>query len=110
VPAAARLVAVTVMLLVAASSHLVARSEPVGRWLPLLVVAVVGAVVAGAPARRWPLPAIWLVATLLATGTGVHADLAVLAPSLVGGAVALVAAVAVDLSAVLRDRRRHERS
>jgi hypothetical protein len=109
-PAAARLIAIAALLLVAAAANLAARSEPVGRWLPLLVVAVAGAVVAGAPTRLWPLPAIWLVATLLVTTTGVPVDAAALVPSLVAGGVALVAAVAVDVFPVLRDRHRRART
>ncbi|WP_181430139.1 hypothetical protein [Curtobacterium sp. MCPF17_018] len=104
-PSAARLLAVAVMLLIAAAAHLAARSEPGGRWVPLLVVGVVGAVVTGSPTRLWPLPAIWLVATLLAlTGAPVDASSALVV--LVVGAVALLAAIAVDLRPVLRARRR----
>ncbi|MCS5506551.1 hypothetical protein [Curtobacterium flaccumfaciens] len=106
-PSAARLLAVAAMLLVAASAHLAARSEPGGRWVPLLVVGVVGAVVTGSPARLWPLPAIWLVATLLALTGDVPVDASSYAlVALVVGAVALLAAIAVDLWPVLRARRR----
>jgi hypothetical protein len=109
-PAAPRLIAIAALLLVAASGNLAARSGPVTQWLPLLVVAVAGAVVAGAPTRLWPLPAIWLVATLLVTTTDVPLDPAVLAVSLAAGGVALLAAVAVDLGPVLRDRHRRART
>ncbi|MCE0456715.1 hypothetical protein [Curtobacterium flaccumfaciens] len=102
-PSAARLLAVAAMLLVAASAHLAARSEPGGRWVPLLVVGVVGAVVTGSPTRLWPLPAIWLVATLLALTGDAPVDASC---ALVVGAVALLAAIAVDLWPVLRARRR----
>lgn len=102
-PSAARLLAVAAMLLVAAAAHLAARSEPGGRWVPLLVVGVVAAVVTGSPTRLWPLPAIWLVATLLALTGDVPVDASC---ALVVGAVALLAAIAVDLWPVLRARRR----
>jgi len=108
-PGAVRLITIAALLLVAAAANLVARSEPVGRWLPLLLVGVVGGVVAGAPTRLWPLPAIWLVATLLVTTTGITIDGTVLTVSLVAGAVALVAAVAVDLAPVARRRDRRAR-
>lgn len=106
IPSAARLVAIAAMLLVAASAHLAAQSEPAGRWVPLLAVAVVGAVVTGAPSRLWPLPAIWLVATLLALTGAVRVDGTYLVIALVTGAIALVAAIAADLVPVLRARRR----
>lgn len=108
-PSAARLVAVAAMLLVAASAHLAARSEPGGRWVPLLVVGIVGAIVTGSPTRLWPLPAIWLVATLLALTGDVPVDPVDPAYAMVAlavGAVALLAAIAVDLRPVLRARRR----
>lgn len=105
-PSAARLLAVAAMLLVAASAHLAARSEPGGRWVPLLVVGVAGAVVTGSPTRLWPLPAIWLVATLLAQTGAVPVDPSYALSALVVGAAALVAAIAVDLRPVLRARRR----
>jgi hypothetical protein len=105
-PAMSRLIAVAALLLVGASANLAARSEPPAQWLPLLVVAVAGAVVAGAPSRLWPLPAFWLVATLLVTTTGVLLDASMLVVSLGAGAVAMVAAVLVDVLPVLRDRRR----
>lgn len=105
-PSAARLVAVAAMLLVAASAHLAARSEPGGRWLPLLVVGVVGAIVTGTPTRLWPLPAIWLVATLLAMTGDLAVDSGSALVALLVGAVALLAAIAVDLWPVLRARRR----
>ncbi|WIB70535.1 hypothetical protein [Curtobacterium sp. MCBD17_026] len=104
-PSAARLLAVAVMLLIAAAAHLAARSEPGGRWVPLLVVGVVGAVVTGSPTRLWPLPAMWLVVTLLAL-TGAPADASYALVALVVGAVALLAAIAVDLRPVLRARPR----
>ncbi|MBT1681930.1 hypothetical protein [Curtobacterium flaccumfaciens] len=105
-PSAARLLAVAAMLLVAAAAHLAARSEPGGRWVPLLVVGVVGAVVAGSPTRLWPLPAIWLVATLLALTGDAPVDTSYALVALVVGTVALLAAIAVDLRPVLRARRR----
>jgi len=100
-PSAARLLAVAALLLVAAAAHLAARSEPGGRWVPLLVVGVVGAVVTGSPTRLWPLPAIWLALT---GDEPVESSYALVA--LVVGAVALLAAIAVDLRPVLRARRR----
>lgn len=105
-PSAARLLAVAVMLLVAASAHLAARSEPGGRWVPLLVAGVVGAVVTGSPTRFWPLPAIWLVATLLALTGDAPVDPSYTRVAVIVGAVALLAAIAVDLRPVLRARRR----
>ncbi|QQD75929.1 hypothetical protein I8920_14165 [Curtobacterium sp. YC1] len=105
-PVAARLLAIAAMLLVAAAAHLATTAEPVGRWVPLLVVGVVGAVVTGAPARLWPLPAIWLVATLLALTRDAPVDSSAAVVALVVGAAALLAAIAVDLRPVLRARRR----
>jgi len=108
-PSAARLLAVAALLLVAAAAHLAARSEPGGRWVPLLVVGVVGvvgAVVTGSPTRLWPLPAIWLVATLLALTGDAPVDTSSALVALVVGTVALLAAIAVDLRPVLRARRR----
>lgn len=105
-PSAARLLALAAMLLVAASAHLAARSEPGGRWVPLLVVGVVGAVVTGSPTRLWPLPAIWLVATLLALTGDAPVDPSYTRVALVVGAVVLLVAIAVDLRLVLRARRR----
>ncbi|MCS6561760.1 hypothetical protein [Curtobacterium poinsettiae] len=105
-PSAAWLLALAAMLLVAASAHLAARSEPGGRWVPLLVVGVVGAVVTGSPTRLWPLPAIWLVATLLALTGDAPVDPSYTRVALVVGAVVLLVAIAVDLRLVLRARRR----
>ncbi|SDQ07813.1 hypothetical protein SAMN02800687_0183 [Curtobacterium sp. UNCCL20] len=105
-PGAVRLISLAALLLTAAAGNVAVRSGPVVEWVLLLVVAVVGAVVAGAPAHLWPLPAIWLVATLLVTTTGVPVDGVTLAVSLVAGGVALVAAIAVDVQPTLRRRRR----
>ncbi len=105
-PAVARLVAIAALLLVAAAAHLAAQPGPVGRWLPLLVVAVVGALVTGAPRHRWPLPAIWLVATVLAVTRGSAVDPGTTATALAVGAVTLVAALAADVVPVLRSRHR----
>ncbi|MBT1595546.1 hypothetical protein [Curtobacterium flaccumfaciens] len=105
-PSAARLLAVAVMLLVAAAAHLAARSEPGDRWVPLLVAGVLGALVTGSPTRLWPLPAIWLVATLLALTGDAPVDPASARVAVIVGAVALLVAIAVDLRPVLRARRR----
>jgi len=109
-PAAARLIALAAMLLVAAAGNTAVRTDPGVPWVPLLVVGVVGAVVAGAPARLWPLPAIWLVAVLVVGTTGATVDRTALVAPLVGGVVALAAALAVDGTAVARDRRRRART
>ncbi|ROP72298.1 hypothetical protein [Curtobacterium sp. PhB115] len=104
-PAAARLIAIAALLLVAASAHLAVRADPAGRWVTLLVVGVVGAVVAGSPSRLWPLPAIWLVATALAVTTAGGADGGRVLVAAVAGAVAFAVCLAVDLVTVLRGRR-----
>lgn len=105
-PGAVRLITIAALLLVAAAANLVVRSEPTDRWLPLLLVGVVGGVVAGAPRRLWPLPGIWLVACLLVTTTGATVDGTALVVALVAGAVALAAAIAVDVIPFLQKRRR----
>lgn len=105
-PGAVRLITIAALLLVAAAANLVVRSEPAGRWLPLLLVGVVGGVIAGAPRRLWPLPAIWLVGSLLVTTTGATVDGTALAVSLVAGAIALAVTIAVDVIPFLQKRRR----
>lgn len=109
-PAAHRLVSVTALLLTAAAANSVGRAQPVTQWVPLVVVAVVGAVVAGAPTRLWPLPAIWVVATLLVAATGAGVDARAVVVSLTAGGIVLVAAVLADVLPGLVTRRRRSRS
>ncbi|WP_146240232.1 hypothetical protein [Curtobacterium sp. MCSS17_008] len=106
-PALARLLSLASLaslLLVAAAAHSGARTGTLA-WLPLLVAGVALAVVTGATTHLWPLPGIWLVATLLAAASGTVVGPGVLA-ALVGGVVAFAAAIVVD-TAPLRRARRH---
>ena len=103
-PALARLLSLASLLLVAAAAHSGARTGGIA-WLPLLVAGVVLAVVTGATAHRWPLPAIWLVVTLLAAASGTLDSAAWLVGALVGGAAALVAALLLDTAPLRRARR-----
>ncbi|MCM3505655.1 hypothetical protein M3666_11085 [Curtobacterium sp. ODYSSEY 48 V2] len=103
-PALARLLSLASLLLIAASAHSGARSGGVA-WLSLLVAGVVLALVTGATAHRWPLPAIWLVVTLLAAAGGTLVSVAWLVGALIGGAVALAAALFLYTAALRRARR-----
>lgn len=109
-PAAHRLISVTALLLTAAAANSVGRAQPTVQWVPLLVVAVVGAVVAGAPTRAWPLPAIWVVATLLVAATGSGVDARAVVVSLTASGIVLVAAVLADVLPTSTARRRRTRS
>ncbi|UFU13827.1 hypothetical protein LQK89_15185 [Curtobacterium sp. C1] len=107
VPAIARLLTLAALLLVAAGAHTLVRGDGPATWVALAVAGIVIAVVTGCPTRAWPLPAIWLVAALLAsasaTGDAVAARVAAAA---VAGGVGLVAAVLLDVVPVLRARGR----
>ncbi|WIJ45049.1 hypothetical protein [Curtobacterium citreum] len=107
VPAVARLLTLATLLLVAAGAHTLVRGDGPATWVALAVAGIVIAVVTGCPTRAWPLPAIWLVAALLAsasaTGDAVAARVAAAA---VAGCVGLVAAVLLDVVPVLRARGR----
>lgn len=103
-PALTRLLSLASLLLVAASAHSGARTGTPA-WLPLLVAGVALAVLTGATKHLWPLPAIWLVVTLLAAASGTVAGPGWLAAALVGGVVALAAALVADTASVRRTRR-----
>jgi hypothetical protein len=100
----ARLLSLASLLLVAAAAHAGARTGGTA-WLPLLVAGVVLALVTGATTHRWPLPAIWLVVTLLAAASGTPVSTGWLVGALVGGTAALVAALLVDTAPLRRARR-----
>lgn len=102
-PALTRLLSLASLLLVAAAAHSGARTGTPA-WLPLLVAGVALAVLTGAK-HLWPLPAIWLVVTLLAAASGTVAGPGWLAAALVGGVVALAAALVADTASVRRTRR-----
>lgn len=114
-PAVARLLTLAALLLVAAGAHTLVRGDGPAMWVALTVAGVVIAVVTGCPTRTWPLPAIWLVAAVLAgttlaatvpaSGTG-DAVAARVAPAAIAGGVGLVAAVLLDVVPVLRARGR----
>jgi hypothetical protein len=122
-PAVARLLALASLLLVAAAAHTGVRSgvtdcgpgtygPPCGTnvlWVPLVVAGVLLAVVAGSPSHLWPLPAIWLVAVLVAAATGQVGSAAFLVAALVGGTLALAAAIVIDVLPRLRAGRRGPR-
>ncbi|MET3635735.1 hypothetical protein [Curtobacterium oceanosedimentum] len=103
-PALARLLSLASLLLVAAAARSGARTGGIA-WLPLLVAGVALALVTGATTHRWPLPAIWLVVTLLAAASGALVSTAWLAGALIGGAAALAAALSTDTAAPRRARR-----
>ncbi|WP_420365634.1 hypothetical protein AAEP80_01030 [Curtobacterium sp. L3-7] len=117
-PAVARLLAIASLLLVAASAHTGVRSGVTAcgpstygpscgtnlLWLPLLIGGVLVAVIAATPSHCWPLPAIWLVATLVAMSTGSVGSVAFVVAALVGGAAALAGAVAIDVVPRRRER------
>ncbi len=115
VPAVARLLTLAALLLVAAGAHTLVRGDVPATWVPLTVAGVAIALLTGCPTRTWPLPAIWLVAAVLAgttlaatvsasaTGDAVAARVAAAA---VAGGVGLVAAVLLDVVPVLRARGR----
>ena len=106
-PALARLLSLASLLLVAAAAHSGARTGTVA-WVPLVVAGVALAVVTGATTHLWPLPAIWLVVTLLAAASGTVVGSGWLVGALVGGAVALAVALLLD-TAPLRGARRRAR-
>lgn len=114
----ARLLSVAGLLLVAAAAHLGVRTGvpacgpgtygPVCSagnlgWLPLLVLGVVMASLAGA--TLWPLPAIWLVGALLATTSGPVGSPGFVVGAFVVGGLALAVAIVVDIAPRLRQRR-----
>lgn len=105
IPAVARLLTLAALLLVAAGAHTLVRGDGPVTWVPLAVAGVAIALLTGCPTRTWPLPAIWLVAALLAsasaTGDAVAARVAAAA---IAGGVGLVAAVLLDVVPVLRAR------
>ncbi|MFB9665929.1 hypothetical protein ACFFOW_14690 [Curtobacterium albidum] len=113
VPAVARLLALATLLLVAAGAHTLVRGDGPATWVALAVAGIAIAVVTGCPTRAWPLPAIWLVAgvlagttlaaTVSASGTGDTVAGRVAAAAGAGGA-GLVAAVLLDVVPVLRAR------
>jgi hypothetical protein len=105
-PAVARLVALAALLLVAAAAHTGVRSGASATWVLLLVAGVALAVVTGAVAHAWPLPAVWLVVTLLAASGSPDVRPEWLVPALVGGGLALAGAVTFDLAPRRRTRRR----
>ncbi|MDP4333471.1 hypothetical protein Q7F20_08820 [Curtobacterium sp. A7_M15] len=122
-PAVARLLALAALLLVAAAAHTGVRTgitdcgpgtygPPCGAnvlWVPLVVGGVLLAVFTGSPDHLWPLPAIWLVATLLATASGQVGSPAFLVAALVGGTLALAAAIVIDVLPRVRAGRRGSR-
>lgn len=103
-PALARLLSLASLLLVAAAAHSGARTDTL-TWLPLLVAGVALALLTGATAHRWPLPAIWLVVTLLAAASDAVVGTGWLVAALVGGVVAFAAALLVDTAPRRRARR-----
>jgi len=107
-PALARLLSLAALLLVAAAAHSGARSGAV-TWLPLAVAGVALALLTGATTHLWPLPAIWLVVTLLAAAGGPVVGTGWVVAAVAGGAVALAAALVVDAAPLRRARQRGPR-
>ncbi len=82
------------------------QSGAAAAWVPLVVAGVALAVLTGAVAHAWPLPAVWLVVTVLAASGSPDVRADWLVPALVGGALALAGAVALDLAPRRRARPR----